>query len=38
MGSYRTCSIPVKTAALVPEFAVEDLPPAELEPKFLRLL
>ena len=26
MGSYRTYSIPGKTAALVPEFAVEDLP------------
>ena len=25
-GSYRTYSIPGKTAALVPEFAVEDLP------------
>ena len=29
-GSYRTYSIPGKTAALVPEFAVEDLPSAEL--------
>ena len=26
-GSYRTYSIPGKTAASVPEFAVEDLPP-----------
>ena len=26
MGSDRTYSIPDKTAALVPEFAVEDLP------------
>ena len=26
MGSYRTYSISGKTAALVPEFAVEDLP------------
>ena len=26
MGSYRTYSIPDKTAALVPEFAAEDLP------------
>ena len=25
-GSYRTYSIPGKTAALAPEFAVEDLP------------
>ena len=25
-GSYRTYSIPGKTSALVPEFAVEDLP------------
>ena len=25
-GSYRTYSIPGKTAALVPEVAVEDLP------------
>ena len=31
-GSYRTYSIPGKTAALVPEFAVEDLPLAELQP------
>ena len=30
-------SIPGKTAALVPEFAVEDLPSAELQPMFLRL-
>ena len=29
--------IPGKTAALVPEFAVEDLPLAELQPWFLRL-
>ena len=35
--SYRTYSIPGKTAALVPEFAVEDLPSAELQPRFLRL-
>ena len=26
-----------KTAALVPEFAVEDLPSVELQPRFLRL-
>ena len=31
-GSYRTYSNPGKTAALVPEFAVEDLPSAELQP------
>ena len=37
MGSYLTYSIPGKTAALVPEFAVEDLPSAKLEPGFLRL-
>ena len=36
-GSYCTYSIPSKTAALVPEFAVEDLPSAELQPRFLRL-
>ena len=35
-GSYRTYSIPGKTTALVPEFAVEDLPSAELQPMFLR--
>ena len=33
-GSYRTYSIPGKTAALVPELAVEDLPSAELQPDF----
>ena len=37
MGSYRTYSVPGKTAALIPEFAVEDLPLAELQPRFLRL-
>ena len=37
MGSYRTYSIPSKTAALVPEFALEDLPSAELQPRFLAL-
>ena len=31
MGSYHSYSIPGKTAALVPEFAVEDLPSAELQ-------
>ena len=36
-GSYCTCSIPCKTAALVPEFAVEDLPSAELQPWILRV-
>ena len=34
---YRTYSIPGKTAALVPEFAVEDLASAELRHWFLRL-
>ena len=33
--SYRTYSILGKTAALVPEFAVDDLPSAELQPRFL---
>ena len=28
---------PGKTAALVPEFTMEDLPSAELQPRFLRL-
>ena len=37
MGSYRTYSMPGKTAALVPEFAVEDLPSVELQPRFLHL-
>ena len=37
MGSYRTYSIPGKTTAVIPKFAVEDLPSAELQPKFLRL-
>ena len=36
-GSYCTYSISGKTAALVPEFAVEDLLSAELQPRFLRL-
>ena len=36
-GSYRTYETPGKTAALVPEFAVEDLPSAELQPRFLGL-
>ena len=34
MGCYCTYSIPGKTAALDPEFAVEDLPLAELKPRF----
>ena len=37
MGSYRTYSIPVKTAALVPVFMVEDLLLAELQPWYLSL-
>ena len=37
MGSHRTYSIPGKTAALVPEFVAEDLPLAELQPRFLHL-
>ena len=37
MGSYRAYSIHGRTAVLVPEFAVEDLPLAELQPRFLRL-
>ena len=36
-GYYRTYSIPGKIAALVPEFAMEDLPSAELQPRFLSL-
>ena len=36
MGSYRTYSIPGKSAALVPELAMEDLPSAELQHRFLR--
>ena len=36
-GSYRTYSIPSKTAALIPEFVMEDLPSAEMQPRFLRL-
>ena len=37
MGSYRTYSVPGKTALLVFEFTVEDLPSTELEPRFRRL-
>ena len=36
-GRYRTYSIPGKTAALVRESVVDDLPSAELELRFLRL-
>ena len=34
-GSYRTYSILGKIAALDPEFVMEDLPLAELQPRFL---
>ena len=37
-GSNRTYYFPSKIAALVPEFAVEDLLSAEPQPKFHRLL
>ena len=37
MRSYCIYSIPGKTAVLVPEFTVEDLPLAELQPRFLCL-
>ena len=36
-GKLPHLLIPSKTAALVPKFAVEDLPSAELQPRFLRL-
>ena len=36
-GKIPHLFIPGKTAALVSEFAVEDLPSAELQPWFLRL-
>ena len=36
-GSYRTYSMPGKTAVLVREFAMEDLPSAELQTRFLCL-
>ena len=36
-GKLPHLLIPSKTAALVPEFAVEYLPSAELQPRFLRL-
>ena len=34
---HCTYSIPGKTVALVPEFVVEDMPSAEMQPRFLRL-
>ena len=37
MGSYRTYSVPGKTAVLVFEFVVEDLPSAELQSRLRRL-
>ena len=36
-GKLPHLFIPIKTAALIPEFAVEDLPSAELHPWFLAL-
>ena len=36
MGNCRIYSIPGKTVALDPEFVVEDLTSAELQPRFLR--
>ena len=36
-GKLPHLFIPSKTAALVPEFSVEDLPLAELQPRFLHL-
>ena len=36
-GSHRTYSTPGISAALVPEFLVEDLPLAELQPRYLHL-
>ena len=36
-GSYRTYSIPGKSATLLPEFTMEDLPSTELHPGFVRL-
>ena len=38
MGSYRTYLVPGKTAVLVSEFAVEDLPSAELQHRFRHLV
>ena len=37
VGSFRTYSISGETAFLVPEFAVEDMPSAELQSRFLGL-
>ena len=34
---HHSYSIPGKTSFLVPEYAVEDLPSAELQPRFLFL-
>ena len=36
-GKLPHLFIPGKTATLVPEFAVKDLPLAELQPRILRL-
>ena len=36
-GKLPHLFIPSKTATWVPEFVVEDLPVAELQPRFLRL-
>ena len=36
-GSYRIYSVPGKTAVLVSEFAMENLPSAELQPRFRHL-
>ena len=36
-GKLPHLLIPSKTAALLPEFAAEELPSAELQPRFLRL-
>ena len=36
-GKLQRLFIPGNTTSLVPEFAVEDLPSAELQPWFLRL-
>ena len=38
MGSYRTYLIPGKTAALLPKFAVEDLPWAQHTDDYVRCL
>ena len=36
-GKLPDLSVPGKTTALVPEYALEDLPSAELQTRFLRL-